>query len=329
MTFIDPSFSVAGSEQLTFDNRHLILKVKSPSFTTHDSYRVPFQPKLMGHHDTPNKTAVLVFPLIPQYFHNFFEIFTKILILKELQQDFKLVLIHPETKENGVFPSLIRGHAEATCNAAHIKDFTDLVGVEIICLNPDEFLKSKFGHVFLSYMTPGYGGSDAKQELGGSIFELYHFLKVPFSDILVKDISLIRNLFPTQTPTPNNKIFISRKKAWDRKYEHQGELELLMNRAGYRSVLLEDLSLIEQINVVQTASHIVCEYGSALVNCGLLGAETKVFSINHTRGYYVDPYHAIFRHYGVNHTGISVAGQEDPLNAVISSLRASQDFYGF
>lgn len=326
MTFVDPNFEVCG-DKLLFEDRHLLVKVKNPVFGVHDSYRVTFQPKLIGYHDTEAKGSVLVFPLIPQYFHNFFEIFTKVLILKTLKESFKVVLVHPENKINGVFPSLLREYEEASCNASHLKDFLDFVGVEFLCLNPFELVSSRFRHVYLSYLDKSYKNSDSTQEYENKSFELFHFLKVPFSETLVKDVRLLRELFPHTCYEKKDRIFISRKKAWDRKYSHQDSLESMMNRLGYRSVLLEDMPLLEQFQTVQSASHIVCEYGSALVNCSLVGEGTKIFSINHTEGYYVDPYHAIFKAYNINHTGLSILDRSDPLKAISASLRASQDFY--
>ena len=328
MTFIAKDLQVIEEEVALVDKTHLITKVKSPVFSVHESYKVYFQPKVVYQGSWKGSESVIAFPVIPQYFHNFFEIFTKSLILKNLGEQFKVVLVHTEGKQDGMFYSLLRGHPNATCNAAHLKEFFDWAGIGIICLTPQELKESKFEYVYLFYNQTAYG-VDRSHNRDGAVYELSHFLKVPYGKIVAKDISLLRRLLPRYSPKPNNKIFISRKKAVDRKYEFEGDISNTLAKVGYREVLFENLSFLDQIREVQEASHIVCEYGSALVNCSLVSSGTKILSINHVENYFVSTYHDVFEEFDINHTGLNFYGGHSPARALRDTLRASQDFYRY
>ena len=326
MTFITKTLEIQEDYVALVNQTHLITKVKSPVFSTHESYRVFFQPKIVGQGDWSGSDSVIAFPIIPQYFHNFFEIFTKTLTLKIKNEPFKVVLVHTEEKQDGVFYSLIRNHPKATCNAAHLKEFFDWAGIEFICLTPQELEDSRFEFAYLFYNATVYG-LDRSKTHNDKVYELSHFLKVPYAYIVAQDIALLRTLFPKHPPKANNKIYISRKKASDRKYKFENEVSALLVSLGYREVFFEDMTFLEQLKEVQEASHIVCEYGSALVNCGLVSETTKVLSINHVEGYYVPTYHEIFNNFGINHTGLCLYGTASPVRALEGTLRASQDFY--
>jgi len=326
MTFITKTLEIQEDYVALVNQTHLITKVKSPVFSTHESYRVFFQPKIVGQGDWSGSDSVIAFPIIPQYFHNFFEIFTKTLTLKIKNEPFKVVLVHTEEKQDGVFYSLIRNHPKATCNAAHLKEFFDWAGIEFICLTPQELEDSRFECAYLFYNATVYG-LDRSNTHNDKVYELSHFLKVPYAYIVAQDIALLRTLFPKHPPKANNKIYISRKKASDRKYKFENEVSALLVSLGYREVFFEDMTFLEQLKEVQEASHIVCEYGSALVNCGLVSETTKVLSINHVEGYYVPTYHEIFNNFGINHTGLCLYGTASPVRALEGTLRASQDFY--
>jgi hypothetical protein len=272
-------------------------------FSTHESYQVFFQPKIVGQGDLAGVDSVIAFPIIPQYFHNFFEIFTKTLILKIKNESFKVVLVHTEEKQEGVFYSLIRDHPKATCNAAHLKEFFDWAGIEFICLTPQELEESRFEFAYLFY-NPTVYGLDRSKTHNDKVYELSHFLKVPDAHIVAQDVELLRDLLPKYHSKPNNKIYISRKKALDRKYKFEHELSVLLVSLGYREIFFEDMTFLEQLKEVQEASHIVCEYGSALVNCGMVSEPTTVLSINHVEGYYVPTYQEVFNKFGINHTGV-------------------------
>ena len=94
MLFIDKGFEVKPEERILLSTKQVVYKVKAPIFETHESFGVPFQPKLAGYGDWSRQDSVVVFPMIPQYFHNFFELFTKMIQLRDSGEVFRAIIIH-------------------------------------------------------------------------------------------------------------------------------------------------------------------------------------------------------------------------------------------
>jgi hypothetical protein len=289
---------------IKINDRQFVQKVVYPVFDVYPFSGVSFQPRVTEFKKIGSyqEKSVVVVPLIPQYFHNYFEFFSKLIYLQENKEKFKVVFIHNyHTKSGNVFNSLIRGSKDAIDNIGHWKEFLEYRKIEFICLTLEEFKGFTAKNTYIFYNDGEYGGLESYYNFDDKRYAVSHFLLQPNPSILVKDMEHMRNVYPKHKTLENKKIYISRKKTWDRKWDQEDALEELLVSRGYENVFMEDVEFLDQIKTIQEASHIVCLYGSALVNCSLCSTETKILSINITRGYRVPVYQDIFDHFGIRH----------------------------
>ena len=73
---------------------------------------------------------------------------------------------------------------------------------------------------------------------------------------------------------PFRKIFVSRAKAKTRKVKNQNEL--LMALKGWEPVILEDMTIKEQVRIFAEATHVLATHGAGLVNTLWCKSGTKV-----------------------------------------------------
>lgn len=64
-----------------------------------------------------------------------------------------------------------------------------------------------------------------------------------------------------------NKIYVSRKDVGSRLLKNEAELEIFLQKFGYKSVVLQDLTIREQINLFSNCSHLITAHGAGLANC--------------------------------------------------------------
>jgi hypothetical protein len=295
---------------ISVDSRQFIKKVRNAVVETYSFSGVPFQPIItkFNNSDYHDEESVVFVPIIPQYFHNYFEIFSKIIYLKDSGELFKVVFIHNfDTKDGDTFKSIIRGSENPAENAGHWKEFLEYVGIDFICLTPDELQVFRARYTYLFYNDGEYGSKESYIYQNNKRYALSHFLVHPNPDIIVSDMEYMRGVYPKHSIIEGKKIYISRKKTVDRKWDQEDILEQLLIGYGYTSIFMEDLTFLEQIKTIQEASHIVCLYGSALVNCSLCSDKTKILSINITKGYRVQVYDEVFSHFNINHHLLNMA----------------------
>ena len=306
MIFINKQIDSLQMNIIGYSNKNeIIVSVKSPRFGLRNSYGVNFQPMIKDFNsDISEDKPIIVFPLIPQYFHNFFELFPKMISLKKINKDYKAVIVFPQDKENDVFPSLVRNHPDSIINASHMKDFLEFADIDYECINSSDIEKINGRECYLFFSEVIGNSLDRTIKYDDKIFELEHFLKVPNSSVLSNYVKDLRSFFPKTPLQKNKKIFISRKKAKDRKWNLEDKVESLMLEMGYEIVHLEDMRLLDQISLLQSSEFISCLYGSALVNCSLLSSENKVLAINPTKDYEVNVYTDIFSEYSIPYTQI-------------------------
>jgi hypothetical protein len=308
MTYLNKTIDIESNivDILELSKNQVAIKIKNPIFDIHNAYGVPFQPILYSFGvDETIQENVVVFPIIPQYFHNFFELFGKILLLKKTGEQFKVVLVYPsKNKEDNIFKEIIRDHPEANTNAFHWKEFLEYFKIDFLCLDPDELKAKRFLNTYLFYDNKGHTAHDPIFFYNETKYTLSTFLKVPYPEIVFENVNAIKEKI-INYEMDNLKIFISRKKAVDRKYYHEEELELKMQELGYSIILLEDLPLIDQIKIIQQSSHIVCLYGSALVNTSLCST-SKIFAINTTKDYFVGTYEYLYDQYKIDYTVLDI-----------------------
>lgn len=306
---------------IKINDSEIAIQVSNPIFSLRDSYGVSFQPSITSYSSySKENRAVFVFPVIPQYFHNFLEIFPKIINLKD-QEDFTVVLVYPGKKnEYGIFNSLIYKHEQAETNASHIKDFLDFLDVDYICLSPEELKSSRFSSAFIYYDDSNYDVNDPSYFYDGKSYKISHFLQVPKIHILKKNVDLIRSMSSYYKSNKKTKIFISRKKTIDRPYEHIDTMENIMESLGYKTTYFEDMRWIDQISNIKNSSNVVCQYGSALVNCMLLEPGSKVKAIKYVEGYDVYVYQEILRYLGVLYEEVFIDPNKIPNLEMLSSI---------
>lgn len=301
-------------EKLIINDRKLILKIKSPVFDTYRFSGISFQPIITGYEDrgSYDEDSVVVVPVILQYFHNYFEAFSKIIYLQNFDKKFKVVFIHNyDEKQDGVFKSLIRGAKGAAENTGHWKEFLDYRGIEHLSLTPEEFKQFSAKYVYVFFNDEVHGQGERYFDIDGKKYVNSHFLLQPKPDMLVEDMEYMRNVYPKHDAIEGKKIYISRKKTTDRKWKDEDLLEKLMIENGYENVFMEDVPFLDQVKMIQEASNIVCLYGSALVNCSLCGSGTRILSINTTGGYRVPVYQEIFDKFNIDHHLIDMSPVDD------------------
>jgi hypothetical protein len=82
-----------------------------------------------------------------------------------------------------------------------------------------------------------------------------------------------------QISTPSRKIFVTRSDALTRQLTNQDELLLALS--GFEPVELSNYSIKEQMEIFDSATHIVSTHGAGLVNLLWSQYGTKVIEINH------------------------------------------------
>jgi hypothetical protein len=260
------------------------------------------------------KKTDLFVPLIEQYYHNFLEIFPRILLLKKNKQNFRIVLVSKEGKENGIFFSLIKNHKHAKSNTTHVKDFLDYFKIDYVCMTPSELIlyNTKYTYVFY-HRTDGVDFEISNNFIGDTFFKyddknykITNLLPPLTKNVLLQNVEIMQNIFPNKTKNKLNKIYISRKKSFNRAYEEEEKIEFLLQSIGYKIIYLEDMHLFNQINEIRSASHIVCLFGSSLVNALLCQKSTKIFSIKTVRNFECPTYAFIFDRMNIEYKEIEV-----------------------
>jgi len=283
--YIDKNIFIENNidEILKISDTEICLKVSGAVTDIHESYRVNFQPKIKEFNKKSFGQYYFVFPMIPQYYHNFFEIFGRLISLINLKQDFKVILIHTEQKNNGIFESLTLGKNKSF-NAKHLK------------LN-------KINNFYIFFDSSRMDLNDYRYFYNNTMYEVSHFLKVPGIETILSHVENIRKNFIKYDLNKNQNVYISRKLATDRKLKEEDLLEEKIRKSGFEIVNFEEYHLLDQFKIIQQSENILCLYGSALVNCSLVSCG-NIFSINHTPGYYVGTYESIFQKYKITHSNL-------------------------
>ena len=99
----------------------------------------------------------------------------------------------------------------------------------------------------------------------------------------------------------SKKIYISRAKAKNRQIINEAEVSQLLTSQGFRTIFLEEMSVLEQVAIFANAEEIVAPHGSGLTNIVFCSPNTKVvelFSPNYQRtDYWMISQHLELQHY--------------------------------
>ncbi|MEM7425234.1 MAG: glycosyltransferase family 61 protein [Pseudomonadota bacterium] len=91
----------------------------------------------------------------------------------------------------------------------------------------------------------------------------------------------LRNTFsglPLAAPA-NERIYISRKKRALRTFENEDEVEELLQEYRFQTVFLEDISVRDQIRLMQSSSFVLAPHGAGLTNIVFCRPKTRVIEI--------------------------------------------------
>jgi hypothetical protein len=113
-------------------------------------------------------------------------------------------------------------------------------------------------------------------------------------------IRFLANLIKEKNTKPYRKIFITRKETSNRSIANQKEL--LIALSGWESVILEDLSIKEQVQTFAEATHIVASHGAGLTNILWCNKGTKIYELTHEAFLGKKVYPSLSHHLGLEHT---------------------------
>ena len=295
-------------------DNEIILKVVDPNIGLQTSYGVSFQPIITGFSKKDNYShdSVVVIPLIPQYFHNFFEIFTKLIRLKNLKEDFTVIILFDKNEFTGTdFTFLTRGISNTPqVNAAHMKEFLDYAEIPYECVLDKDIDSLKPKSTYLFFDDGDYMDIDPSYKHMEKLYKLAHFLKVPATHVIAEQLESLRDFFPKHNIINNKRTWASRKVTWDRKCPYEDDLEQIVKDLNYDLVYFEFMTLLEQIQLIQNSKIFGCLYGSGLVNTCFMNEGSKLLTVRYVENYEVDTYKVINRKGVLTH--IIAAYPEDP-----------------
>ena len=117
-------------------------------------------------------------------------------------------------------------------------------------------------------------------------------------------VKFLRQTFLPQinlTQNKSDRIYVSRAKAKNRRLVNEAEVSQLLDKLGFVTVFLEEMSLLEQVALFANAKIIVAPHGSGLTNLAFCSPNTKVvelFSPNYIRtDYWMISQQLMLQHY--------------------------------
>ena len=105
------------------------------------------------------------------------------------------------------------------------------------------------------------------------------------SEKLKKIQTFFENLLPrnfhagSNSSIPLNRIYVSRKMAVRRHLSNEDEFMPLLRKHNFRKVYLEQMTIMEQVELFRTASHVIAAHGAGLTNVLFAPAETRILEI--------------------------------------------------
>lgn len=232
---------------------------------------------------------VFVVPYIEKYYHNFLEIFPKILFLKSVNPFFKLIVVtNQETDINPLtktFYSWEKDSTDLDHNLSNVKGFLDMSEINYICTSKDsDFFKeliAQSAYIFFDFKK--YIG-DKRPNFYPQNYNFpnsypFHPTTAQTAESLFPYLEIMKGIHRDEI-IGNKKIYVSRKNFPERRLENEENLEVFLSANGYEVVYFENMSIIDQIKTVKGAKEIIILNGSSGVNCMLANPGTKVWVFN-------------------------------------------------
>jgi len=105
------------------------------------------------------------------------------------------------------------------------------------------------------------------------------------SEKIKKIQTFFENLLPrnfhagSNSSIPLNRIYVSRKMAVRRHLSNEDEFMPLLRKHNFRKVYLEKMTIMEQVELFRTASHVIAAHGAGLTNVLFAPAEARILEI--------------------------------------------------
>jgi len=241
-----------------------------------------------------------------KYFHVVLEILPKLIAIKKVDPNFKLILFGNQEKDkDGIFIGLQKEKYYAVNgvldhDASHLRYWLDKLEIDFECVNLQDLADRKFNfdsaYIFYEKRRWNYlREKDCFNEIWFEGHEVIHnkvihdpqhmyyradqsldptaikTLKDYFEGILAKEYQEIKY--------KSKKIYVSRKN-FSRSHDNEKQIEDYFNSIGYETVYFENLSPLEQIKICQESSDIACYLGSSIVNSYFAIPGTRVHVIS-------------------------------------------------
>jgi capsular polysaccharide biosynthesis protein len=155
---------------------------------------------------------------------------------------------------------------------------------------PEKYLKIDF--IMKSLKAFGFDIKNIitiKKKSNLKVRNLYYQTLGTFDDKMLKsNLSKIRekilNFYSDKGPDFGEKIYISREKSKYRKIINEDELVKLLAKKGYKKILMEDYSFLDQLSIIRKAKYIIGCHGAGLGNALFAKERVKLYEFNSKKG---------------------------------------------
>ena len=341
-------------EEIKF-GEYLILKVKLP---TYDMFYAPHykinnqssegDPLIINVGEKSKKHIdgnVLFLYTNGRYFHDFFENFDKILLLKNKGEKFKVGFVSEvDVAEDGYFKGMFSESDEGfSQRVSYFKEFLDYFDIEMFCISDRDVknVSCDYGYVF--YFKTNKNSIDdhlykvlSKHEeiekeyiepkeisVGFPYYRASHSQAHTYKTT-IDCITILKNSF-IRNEKIGRKVYVTRKNFPDRKFNQENTLEKYFEEKGFEIINFENFNVFDQIKIVQQSSHIAMLAGGGLSNVTLANKGTKVLMLCPDNGYEViDFYIGIYDYFKIIHYKADIPND---VIGIIDKLSKNQDFF--
>jgi hypothetical protein len=232
---------------------------------------------------------VFVVPYIEKYYHNFLELIPKILFLKTINPNFRLIVVANKESElnlkTGIFYGWEKQKDDNNHNLSNIKEFLDMSEIRYICTHS----KSDFFENMVAQSA--YIFFDFKKNIGRKRPSFYpknydfpnsypfHATTAQTTESLMPYLDILHGII-NEKISGDRSIYVSRKNFPERRLDNEESLEQFMLDSGYEIHHFETMSIVDQLKLVKECKRIVILNGSSAVNCMFANPGTEVFVFN-------------------------------------------------
>lgn len=272
-------------------------------------YRWMLNPIITSIHTLDNPSypdrSVYLTAYTTRFFHIYLEILPKLFLLKEIDPDFKLIILGDEKiNDNGDFVGLVGEHDPRNGregDSRSLKFWLDALKIDYDCINIENLdtlnLNFKSSYCFYERVWEPFSLKAKKQyeklffngpTITRNLNEYHPFSMLNRGDAVLdfktntylkKQVNkFIESNYPKITKQ-DKKVYISRKN-YLRVHKNELEIEKYFIDLGYTSVCMEDLNPIEQIQILRESSDVVCYLGSSLINMYFANKKTNLIILS-------------------------------------------------